>query len=220
MGCGNGAFSQLIVDRCDPASVDGVDPAPAQLDFARTRPASKLARFHEGDAQALPLGDAQFDAAVMALVIFFVPDPAKGVAEMVRVTRPGGLISAYAWDILEGGFPLAPMQIELRALGVPPNFPPSVEAARIDALTKLWRDAGIVDVQTRQITVQRTFESFDEFWDISLGGSSIGPKVRALPPDVLNTLRTRLRERLAPGANGRITCSARANAVKGRLPSR
>ena len=41
----------------------------------------------------------------MPLVIFFVPDPAKGVAEMARVVRPGGIVAAYAWDMAGGGFP-------------------------------------------------------------------------------------------------------------------
>lgn len=54
---------------------------------------------------ALPCADNGFDAAVMAL-IFFVPDPAKGVADMKHVVKPGGAISAYVWDVLEpGGFP-------------------------------------------------------------------------------------------------------------------
>ena len=74
------------------------------------RPSSPLRarglRPDRGDAMALPVSDDAFDAATMGLVIFFVPDPAKGVAEMVRVVRPGGTIAAYAWDILGGGFPL------------------------------------------------------------------------------------------------------------------
>ena len=67
---------------------------------------------------ALPFPDDRFDAATMALVIFFVPDPAKGVAEMARVVRPGGIAAAYAWDILGGGFPQEPLRIELRAMGI------------------------------------------------------------------------------------------------------
>ena len=45
---------------------------------------------------ALPFDAGRFDAAVMALVIFFVPEPAKGVGEMTRVHSPGGFVAAYA----------------------------------------------------------------------------------------------------------------------------
>src|SRR3954468_16199653 len=99
VGCGNGAFTEMIVDRCAPASVDGVDPAEGQLAFARTRPAARLAKFHHGDAMSLPFPDHSFDVAVMPLVIFFVPDPAVGVAEMARVVSRGGVVAAYGWDM-------------------------------------------------------------------------------------------------------------------------
>jgi ubiquinone/menaquinone biosynthesis C-methylase UbiE len=79
VGCGNGAFTENIVERCAPLSVDGVDPSEGQLAFARTRPAARLAKFHQGDAMALPFADDTFDVAVMPLVIFFVPEPATGV---------------------------------------------------------------------------------------------------------------------------------------------
>src|SRR6202040_2237372 len=85
IGCGSGAFSQLLVERCTPTEVQGVDPSEGQLAFARTRPAARFAQFRQGDAMALPFPNDSFDAAVMALVLFFVPEPAKGVAEMVRV---------------------------------------------------------------------------------------------------------------------------------------
>jgi ubiquinone/menaquinone biosynthesis C-methylase UbiE len=91
VGCGNGAFTEVIARRCAPASVDGVDPSEGQLAFARTRPASRIARFKQGDAMALPYDDKTFDVATMALVIFFVPDPAKGVSEMARVVQAAAL---------------------------------------------------------------------------------------------------------------------------------
>ena len=119
-----------------------------------------------------------FDAATMALVIFFVPEPAKGVAEMARVVRPGGTVAAYAWDILGGGFPQEPIRVELRALGIAPVNPPSVEASRIDAMRDLWRGAGLEAVETREITVQRTFPNFDDYWEISQLGSSVAPTLR------------------------------------------
>ena len=168
----------MIVQRCAPASVDGVDPSEGQLAFARTRPASRVARFKQGDAMALPYADKSFDVAVMALVIFFVPDPTKGVAEMVRVVRPGGSVAAYAWDMRGGGFPWEPVQAELRALGQKIVYPPSVDASRIDAMRKLWTDAGMTDVETREITVQRTFDDLEDFLSIGLTTPSIGPIVR------------------------------------------
>ena len=218
VGCGNGAFTELLVDRCAPAQVQGIDPSEAQLAFARARPAGRVARFQLGDAMALPFADDSFDAAVMALVIFFVPDPVKGVAEMMRVVRPGGSVSAYAWDILGGGFPLAAMQTGMRELGVTPNLPPSVAVSRMDALRELWTSSGLEAVESREITVQRTFKDFDDLWSTGLLGSSVGPKVAAMPASDVALLKEKVRARLPADASGRITHGARANAVKGRVP--
>ena len=73
-----------------------------------------MAEFCQGDATALPFPEDRFDVAVMALVIFFVPDPADGIAEMVRVVCRGGMVATYAWDMLGGGFPLEPIQAGMR----------------------------------------------------------------------------------------------------------
>jgi SAM-dependent methyltransferase len=220
VGCGTGAFTELIVDHCRPAEVLGIDPSEGQLAFARTRAAARLASFQRGDAVSLPCADAQYDVAVMALVIFFVPEPARGVAEMVRVTKPGGTVAAYAWDMLGGGFPQEPIRIGLRSMGITPLQPPSAEASRIEALNGLWMDAGLEAVETRQIAVRRTFADFDDFWSTSLLGSSIGPTVAAMSPEDTEALKSRVRAHLPADATGKITYAARANAVKGVVPRR
>jgi SAM-dependent methyltransferase len=218
VGCGNGSFTELLVGRCAPSEVQGIDPSEAQLTFARARPGARSARFLQGDAVALPFDNARFDAAVMALVIFFIPDPAKGVAEMARVVCPGGVIGAYAWDILGGGFPFDPIQVELRTLGITPPLPPSVSSSRIEALRDLWTDAGLHAVETREITVERSFADFDDFWNISTSSSGIRPTLAAMEPSTVETLKSRVRARLPADATGQVTYGARANAIKGRVP--
>ena len=218
VGCGNGAFTGLLVERCRPAEVHGVDPSEGQLAFARTRPAARVAKFQQGDAVALPFADNSFDAAFMALVIFFVPEPAKGVAEMARVVRPGGTIAAYAWDMPGGGFPLEPVLSEIRALGHKNLGPPRPEASRIDSLRALWSGAGLEDVETRTITVERTFADLDELWTTSTLSGSVKPTLAAMSFGDIEAIKSRLRAKLPADAKGRITYSAFANAVKGRVP--
>jgi SAM-dependent methyltransferase len=216
VGCGNGAFTELLAQRCAPASLDGIDPSEGQLAFARARLAR--ARLRSGSAMALPYADGSFDAAVMALVIFFVPEPAQGVAEMARVIRPGGGVCAYAWDIPGGGFPYFAVQDEMARLGYQPLMPPSVDAARLDMLRRLWTEAGLVDVETRELVVSRRFADFDAFWAAASNGPGIAPRLAAAPAGNAGRLKARLRERLAPAADGSVTCEARANAVRGRRP--
>jgi SAM-dependent methyltransferase len=218
VGCGNGAFSEQLIERCAPAEVQGIDPSQGQIDFARKRPAARLAKFSIGNAMALPFADNRFDAATMALVIFFVPEPAKGVAEMARVVRPGGTVAAYAWDILGGGFPQEPLRAELRAMGIDPMTPPSADAARIDVMRNLWRGAGLEAVETREITVHRTFADFEDYWEVTLLGASVAPTIGAMSPADRDRLKEQLRARVPADASGRIICSGRANAAKGRVP--
>jgi len=216
VGCGNGAFTELLVQRAAARDVRGIDPSEEQLAFARTRLARTPTQFTVGDAMALPYADASADCAVMALVIFFVPDPPRGVAEMARVVRPGGGVCAYAWDILGGGFPYFALQEEMARLGHTPLWPPSVDAARMDALHAAWTAVGLVDVETRELVVERTFADFEAFWAAARKGPRIAPRLSTLAGDDVGLLKERLRARLPAAADGRITYSARANAVRGR----
>lgn len=217
VGCGTGAFSELVVERCAPAAVEGVDPSEGQLAYARGQLTDPRLQFRLGDAAALPFADRSRDAAVMALVIFFLPEPAKGVAEMARVVRRGGLVATYAWDILGGGFPLEAIFVELRAIGLKPILPPSSEASRIEPLHDLWSGAGLEAVETREIKVERSFADFEDFWTTSLLGSSLRMKLATMSAAQVERLKEGVRARLPPNAAGRVTCEAHANAVKGRV---
>ena len=196
----------------------GIDPSEGQLAFARTRLAGAPVQFAQGDAMALPWPDASFDAAVMALVIFFVPEPARGVAEMARVVRPGGSVSTYAWDIPGDGFPFQALQDEMAAFGTPPVWPPSADASRLDEMQRLWRDAGLIDLATHVITVQRRFYDFEHFWRVAQTGPRLLPRFAAMTDHDLARLKDAVRSRFAVDAAGGITLSARANAIRGRVP--
>src|SRR5262249_25549708 len=112
------------------AEIQGIDPSEAQLAFASARPSLRETTFPRGDAVALPFETDRFDAAVMALVLFFVADPATGVAEMARVIRPGGTVSTDLWITGEG--PPAPFTVELAAFGTTVARAASTDAARMD----------------------------------------------------------------------------------------
>jgi ubiquinone/menaquinone biosynthesis C-methylase UbiE len=219
VGCGNGAFTEELIAICAPRAVSAVDPSPGQLDFARTRPAAKLAQFSLGDAQALPFADRSFDAAAMALVISFIPDPAKAIAEMARVVRPGGVVATYMWDTLGGGNPLAPIEAALKFLGNPSPSRLSDTASQRDTMQALWQAAGLQSVETYVIRIPLTYSSFDEFCASNIVPiGTVGQVTSKMSPDEMGQLKARLREQLSIGADGRIAYEAFANAVKGRVP--
>src|SRR5258706_4424380 len=118
-----------------------------------------------------------------------------------------------------GVSPTEVLQVEMRALGVEVPVPPSPDASRIETMRELWTGAGLDAVETREITVQRTFANFEAYWTTILGGASVGPKLAAMTSEDIALLKARMRARLPADVSGRITYSARANAVKARVPN-
>jgi ubiquinone/menaquinone biosynthesis C-methylase UbiE len=218
VGCGNGAFTNMIVEQCAPAKVNGIDPSEGQLAYARERLAERRVVFQQGDAMALPFEDDRFDIAIMALVIHFVPDPARAVAEMTRVVRPGGTIASYVWAYDEALSPLDPFDAEFASAGVVAPTPPSLNAVSSSALSRLWYGAGLEDLQTRTMTTQRTFVDFNEMWTSVTGTGRLKSAAATMDPTILAHVQAGLRARLPADAEGHITCSAKANAIKGRVP--
>jgi hypothetical protein len=82
----------------------------------------------------------------------------------------------------------------------------------------LWASARLEAVETRAISVQRTFADFDDFWTTTLLGASVAPTVAAMAAGEVERLKAGVRARMPADAAGRITYSGRANAIKGRLP--
>jgi SAM-dependent methyltransferase len=219
VGCGNGAFTDMLMRKAAPASVVGVDPSEGQLAYARSRPGTRGAEFQQAGAEKLPFPDNSFDAAVMPLVISFVSDPVQAVAEMKRVVKPGGCLAAYMWDVEGGGLPLEPFNIVMREIGASPGGPPGSAASREDRMRAVWEQNKLSSIETRVIRIRIEFANFDDFW--SSNAMPIGPTgaaIQRLLPEQKARVQATLRERLPQGPNGSISYEPFANAVKGRVP--
>jgi ubiquinone/menaquinone biosynthesis C-methylase UbiE len=220
VGCGTGAFTELVIERCGPSNITAIDPAEDQIAYARKRPAAALATFRIGDSQSLPFADDSFDVAAMALVISFIPDAQKAVAEMKRVVKPHGTVGAYMWDTLGGGFVQRPLIEAVTAMNV--EIPPSPlrRNSRIEEMRALWQGANLEEVATRTIEIEVSYSNFEEYWASQTGlANTTVQAIRKMSDREVSNLQTYLREHLPINRDGRIAYPARANAVKGRVPS-
>ncbi|HEY0825358.1 MAG TPA: methyltransferase domain-containing protein [Ramlibacter sp.] len=219
VGCGTGALSAAIVERCAPASVVGVEPSPGFLEVARGSLPPQVA-LGSGSASAIPLPDASVDAVVSGLVLNFVPDVDQALAEMRRVAAGGATIAAYVWDYAgrmelmrhfwDAAAALDPAARELDEGG---RFP----LCHPDALAARFGTAGLRDVQVTAIDVPTPFASFQDYWEPFLGGQGPAPAyAMSLAEAARDRLRERLRERLPVQADGSIALVARAWGVRGR----
>ena len=137
---------------------------------------------------------------------------------MARVVTPGGTVAAYVWDSMHGGSPVAPIQTELEAMGFTTPAPPNLAAPRMEALLAYWQGAGLREIETREIVPTRTFADFDDFWTTTLTMPNLSPVVASMTPTHVAQLRATVQRPLSADEAGRIACSARANAIMGRVP--
>lgn len=219
VGCGTGAFTQLLLDRCAPKRLSAVDPSAEQIAYARKTPAAKQVDFQIGDAQSLPFGDRSFDAGAMALVITFVSDPNKAVAELTRVIKPGGIVGTYMWDIYNKGFPQQPLREAVERMGIDVPFLPGHVHSRMNNLEGYFKSAGLEAIATRVIEVDVVYADFDELWSGQTALPNYVVKhIRNMSDADVERLKSDLRESLPKDKSGRIAYKARANAIKGRVP--
>jgi SAM-dependent methyltransferase len=114
-----------------------------------------------------------FDAALAQLVVHFMADPVAGLAEMARVTRPGGVVAACVWDYAGGRGPLGPFWIAARALDPDIEDESRLAGVRDGDLPDLFREAGLRNVEHTTLAVTQDHPSFDEWWEGFMRG--VGP---------------------------------------------
>jgi SAM-dependent methyltransferase len=218
VGCGTGAFSQLIL-RGAPQSIVGIDPAAAQIDYARKMFPGLT--FEIADSMDLPFGDNTFDVVASALVFHFIPDRARAFAEMKRVLKPGGRVGGYTWK-RTATVDFAPYETIMRGvrqIGAETLTSPLVPEASPDGMRSSLLAAGFADIAVTEIEVTRTFPDFDTYWEIqTLRFSPSGRTVAGLDDAQRARLRDLMRQSLPAGPDGSITYSACALACKARKP--
>ena len=197
VGAGSGALTAELVERLGTDAVVAVDPSVPFVGALRER--FPDVAVHEAAAEALPLADAAHDAALAQLVVQFMRDPAAGVAEMRRVTKPGGVVAVSVWDHGTGRGPLSPFWAVALQLDAAARSESTLTGTNEGELAALLRDAGLRDVEETTLEVEVEHPSFEEWWEpYELGVGPAGAYVVGLDPERRETLRESCREALPP----------------------
>jgi SAM-dependent methyltransferase len=222
VGSGTGVLALHIGAAVPSSRITGVDPSAAYVNFAQERAITKKVNFKVGDAQQLCFSDSTFDRTLAMLVMNFIPDRAKALREMIRITRPGGVVAAAVWDYGEGMEMLRIFWEEAVALNpaIASRDERHMPLSRKGELEAFWRENGLLEVEEQPLTVQLDFSSFEDFWTPFLAGQGpAGAHVASLTAEQQSELQSRLRRRLLGDRPDRpITVQARAWAVKGVVP--
>jgi SAM-dependent methyltransferase len=219
VGSGTGGLAAAVAAAAPSGRVVGVDRSEPYVAGARARHQQEQFRFEVGDAQHLQFEDACFDRTLSQLILNFIPDPGQAVTEMIRVTRPGGIVATAVWDYGEGMEMLRAFWDEAIAL-MPDAEANDERHMRFSArgeLAAFWRTHHLQNVSETALAIDTPFSSFDDYWSPFLQQQGpAGAYVATLAERDREQLRVNLRRRLlGDAADGSITLRARAWAVRG-----
>ncbi|MEZ0448678.1 class I SAM-dependent methyltransferase [Cellulomonas sp. ICMP 17802] len=206
VGCGPGALTAQLVARLGADAVAAVDPSESFVAAARAR--FPGLRVDAAGAESLPFDDDAFDLTVAQLAVPFMSDPVAGLAEMARVTRPGGGVAASAWDHAGAGGPLRTFWRAVRDIDPAAPDESTLPGVREGHLAELFRGAGLEDVTAWSERVSAHYGAFDEWWQTyTLGVGPAGEHVAGLDDAGRDALRARCAE-LLPSAPFDVTAVA------------
>jgi SAM-dependent methyltransferase len=221
VGCGPGPLTSALADALGAERVAAVDPSEPFVRACSQRVPGADVRI--ASAEDLPFEDGTFDATLSQLVLNFLPDPATGLREMSRVTKPGGVIAATVWDYagemtMLRAFWDAALEIDPEKAG-PLDEGERMPYCRPNELAELWADAGLVDVESDGIMVTAAYESFEDLWGpFTIGVGPAGAYASSLSAEDRETLKQSYRRRLG-SPDGEFELTARAWLARGRTPA-
>jgi SAM-dependent methyltransferase len=222
VGCGTGALSAAIVAKCAPKSLTAIDPSEGFIAKALVNVPDARITFQVGDAQALPAETASRDAVVSGLVLNFVPDRPKALAEMQRVARKGATLGFYVWDYPGGGVEFM-RSFWNAATALDPAAKELTENKRFafctpNGLADLAKSAGLAPTECVAIEASSVFKDFDDFWKpFTLGAGPAPGYCMSLAPEARQRLKDQLQASLPISKDGSISMKTRAWAVKARV---
>lgn len=221
VGSGTGALTAAVADVSPSGRIVGIDPSAPYVALAQSQQGSTRIRFDVGDARQMRFDNATFDRTLSLLAFNFIPDPRQALAEMTRVTRPGGTVAAAVWDYGEGMGMLRAFWDEAVALAPAGAAQDErvMPLCRRGELAGLWREQGLMDVVEEALIIETRFESFDDFWAPFFEKQGpAGAYAASLSAADREALRLRLRRRLlGTGPDTGIVLQARAWAVRGMV---
>ena len=198
VGCGPGALTAELASRLGPAAVTAVDPSESFVAAARARNPGVDVR--QASAEHLPFPDGTFDAALAQLVVHFMVDPVAGLAEMARVTSPGGFVAACVWDYAQGRGPLGPFWLAARELDPDVEDESRLAGTRAGHLAELFEAGGLHAVEQTALSVSRDYPDFEAWWEpFTRGVGPAGFYLARLEAHQQVELRERCRSRLPAG---------------------
>ena len=213
VGCGPGALTTVLVERLGDAHVSAIDPSEPFVASLRERMPTVDVRL--GSAEDLPFEDDAFDLALAQLVVHFMRDPAAGLREMARVTRPGGTMAASVWDHAGGRGPLTPFWQAVTSVHPGVRDESGLAGAREGDLVARFEAAALVGVESASLTVSVTFGSFEQWWEpYTLGVGPAGAYLASLDDVRRAELRDLCARRMPAGA---FTLEATAWCARGTI---
>ena len=221
VGCGTGTLAETVNKNCSPSLIIGADPLKSSIEAAKLQPENKGVEFQIGDAQNLPFDHAKFDFVISGLMIKFVKDKVRAIREMKRVTRAGGMIALYDWDMdsnmnttrhfWDAVATIIPERIESPQARKTPM-------TEIGSIASLFELAGIKEIEQCIISFTTQFQDLDDYWvPITKNSQNVGRFYKTMTGEEREAVYQQIEKTLPFNSNGSISFESRAVAIKGKI---